>query len=104
MSDIEIVIACAKAMGYTVKEHAYEDLPITTLEHGLYNPLVNAAENAALDDVLLKHGHYVMRSYEFCYCDNTRPSLDTIYGGDMTIAANRRRARCECVAKLMEGV
>ena len=90
MTDIEITKACAKAIGM---EEAF-----------LYDPLRFDAQNAALDDVLLKHGEYVMRNDGFFYCDHRQGRSDFIHEADMTIAANRRRARCECVAKLSEAI
>jgi len=105
MSDLEIVTACAEAMGLqTIKPPGYRGVWLGTgcADATPYNPLTDDAQNAALDDVLLKHGRYEMRDDEFIHY-NRFTYREFIYGADMTIAANRRRARAECVAKL-EGV
>jgi hypothetical protein len=97
MSDLEIVTACAKAMGLTPLDRCDE------YGDNCYDPLTDDAQNAALDDVLLKRGWYQMSDVGFSFSLYDSLDQDYVLQADMTIAANRRRARCECVAKL-EGV
>jgi len=114
MTDIEIVTACAKAMGYAPELNEMEEAVYCNRHTGKgfqgkairyggfhYRPLENDAQNAALDDVLLKHGWYQMDSAFFYHSRYVGSDYELV--ADMTIAANRRRARAECVAKL-EGV
>jgi len=116
MTDLEIVTACAKAMEYVPELNETGTAVYCNRHTGIgfqgkpiryggfrYNPLTDDAQNAALDDVLLKHGWYEMWREGFSFscaesCFNYQ--LDA----DMTVVANRLRARCECVAILVEGV
>jgi len=108
MTDLEITVACAKAMGLqhyvdgNTEELMTERKGCDSYEE--YNPLKYDAQNAALDDVLLKHGwfHTYREAFYFVSSNGNIPLFT--YETDMTLAANRRRARAECVAKLMEGV
>lgn len=95
MTDLEITRLCAKAMWIIDAYPMFGGNP--------YDPLTNAAQNAELDTVLLKHGHYVISLDGFWFY--LTGQCDPLYWWftDMTGLANLRRARCECVAKLMEG-
>jgi len=104
MTDLDKIKACARAMGYTVKQDNYAGLPICTLEHGLFNPLVNTTEADALEGWLLERGNIEMTGRLFLFYELSDPLSGFEWKSDMTVAENRRRARVECVAKMMEGV
>lgn len=106
-TDLEIVRKCAERMGIAVKEwneHAFAGAGLymhcRDSQRRKYDPLNCDADNAALDDVILKRGSYEMMEDQFTFYDETGTHDDFTYEADMTLAENRRRARCLCVAGL----
>lgn len=101
MTDLEIIRLCAERMG---PERCWTDINgrwYCCDEYGVekpWNPLTNNADNAALDDVLLKHGRYTMSDGSLVFFRTDFPDSPYIYFADMTKGENRRRARCLCVA------
>jgi len=112
MKDAELVTKCAKKMGFLIPGVRRNSKGWTGFLSTIYcetkgggcidyNPLTDDAQNAALDDVILKHGEYAMRPDEFVFWSgNSRADTDFEYKADMTLAENRRRARVLCVAGL----
>lgn len=106
MTDQDKIKACARAMEIggkwheaNGKLHIYEG-PL----HGDYDPLRNSTQADALEGWLLERGNIEMTGLLFLFYELSDPLSAFEFRADMTIAENRRRARVECVAKMMEGV
>jgi len=105
MTDLDKIKACARAMGH---DRVFERggrlfvLDFYGREVGICNPLENAAQADALEGWLLERGRISIEKNEFYYKKLNGTSF--FFDANMTVAENRRRARVECVAKMMEGV
>lgn len=106
-TDLELARKCAERMWLTLHPQ-WNDADynkgakgIVTTRGLLYNPITDDAQNAALDDVILKHGQYEINPKAFIFWDdNGYAGHSFTHMADMTVAENRRRARCLCVAGL----
>lgn len=105
-TDLEITRACAVMIGIRLEWYGHPDQFVPLFYEGktyrLYAPLDDAAQNAALDDVLCEHGYYVMSPdrFEFVPREGNRFIFD--FEPAQSNAANRRRARALCVWKIWE--
>ena len=105
MTDLEITRLCAAAMGW---KHKVADGVVFTQRNVTpksdwndYSPLYSDAQAMALDGVILADNHgYWMNSATFVRYEDPGGSNVFEFHGDMTEPKNRRRARCECVAKM----
>lgn len=100
MTDLEIIKLCAQAMDISLDAKMFINAGGLSWK---YEPLYNDAQSHALDAVILQddHGFWMTKS------DFVRYKLPSglnmfEFHADMTKAENRRRARCECVAKMMQ--
>ena len=108
MTDLEINRLCAEAMGIDLEAEADRaDARQGKWLHGyekpLYNPLHDDAQAMALDEVIFKAGFGMSFSpkHVCVYPMNTTIEFYRM-NADMTNAENRRRWRCECVAKMQQ--
>lgn len=99
-TDLEITRACAEMMGYSLRPDG--SVRGVEGEDWEYAPITDDAQNAELDDVMLKYGGYEMQRHQFVYWPESDRWNPWVYAADMTVAANRRRARCLCVWKIWE--
>ena len=110
MTDLEMVKLCAEAMGYdfhppkkfifpTVSATRNQLVPFVA-HNSPYNPLYNDAQAMALEDWLItNHGAlHFYRDHLLFYPYTTGKSMTFGYSNSET----RKRAICECVAKLQE--
>lgn len=114
MTDLDKIKACAKAMNIDVEENEdgnlryWQDENLRYWQGGVhyakYNPLENSAQADALEGWLLERGTIEMTGRLFLFYELSDPLSAFEWKADMTVAENRRRARVECVAKMMEVV
>lgn len=107
MTDLDKIKACARAMNMERVVERRERLFVLDShghEGGIYNPLANAAQADALEGWLLEMGTIEADRSFFCFFPLQAGIELFNLEADMTVAENRRRARVECVAKMMEGV
>ena len=110
MTDLEIMKLCAEALSKKTKMlpsmHGNFDVLCIEVEGKKdtwysYNPLYDDAQAMALDSVLIDETHSIS-FHQAWFCRHEYPSglLTFEFHADMTQPENRRRARCECVAKM----
>ena len=106
MTDLEITKLCAEAVGKDwAEEVAYRkrmDGEWRTLgTRPDYDPLHDDAQAMALDSILIEENYSIAFHAEWFARYEYPSGLHTFeFYGDMTKPENRRRARCECVAKM----
>lgn len=105
MTDLDKIKACARAMKLDVfwQIGAWR-VPNVPFEQSEYNPLENSAQADALEGWLLERGTIQSNAGWFWFYLTLDSEAFFTLDADMTVAENRRRARVECVAKMMEGV
>jgi len=109
VTDLDKIKACARAMGLRHWPHYRIKDCIEVSDDGtgrcayIYNPLDDSAQADALEGWLLERGRYTMYSNGFTFFPAYWAAAEFEFNADMTLAENRRRARVECVAKMMEG-
>jgi hypothetical protein len=102
MSDFDITRLCAEAKGYSpTGTYDYAGLFVRdekTGMHLLYGPLVNDAQAMELDEIILKKYGFQQTSDSVTVFTREEGTFWADWVMPMT-AENRRRWRCECVAK-----
>lgn len=98
MTDLEITKLCAEAMGLpTDVAQSDETGPyLKCSRYHRYQPLYDDAQNAQLEWWLIQRGRFEIDNGGFAYYS---PGIGTLTFNTPTIEA-KRRAICECVAKL----
>lgn len=112
MTNLDKIKACARAMEIVVElwpetrtSPAEWWIPGDGNNHSKrYDPLRNSTQADALEGWLLERGIITTNGHAFTYSFYGKPLYEWIFEADMTLPENRRRARVECVAKMMEGV
>lgn len=111
LSDLEITKLCAKAMGTPMSVVEPQMLwptgvMLAPAERELmrpYDPLHDDARAAALDEVILRDNHgFFITDRVFIRYERSSGCNTFETRRDMLKAENRRRAKCECVAKMQK--
>lgn len=105
MTDLDKIKACARAMEIECDEFVgklYVDGAFGRWTEE-YDPLKLAHQADALEGWLLERGSIEVTGRLFLFYQLEDPLSAFEWKADMTVAENRRRARVECAAKMMEG-
>lgn len=99
LSDVEIVRACAEAMGYAITGTHHGGLPLMTRERGIYDPLRDKAQAVALVERFRLSLNHNCNGHRDSWCAqwfNDDEIDDEIEVSDHDLS----RAICTCVARL----